>query len=214
MTAPQPTLQSEGRVARRQRRNREALILAGQTVMAEKGIDAATMQEVAKRADVGAGTIYSYFKSKDELVVAVLERMMHNLSLTIEGITNQFEDPGQVYAFGIRSVINATTGNSTWKQLLNRSEVISDAMFRMMGPFAIRDLENATAAGRFHVHDASLTWRMTCHAIVGVSLAITQNKLDASAIDNAIVQLLCMTGIGEEQAKELSSRPTPPLPLS
>ena len=57
---------SKGRVALRQERNREALVQAGYRVMSEKGIDAATMQEIAERADVGAGTVYSYFKSKDE----------------------------------------------------------------------------------------------------------------------------------------------------
>jgi len=206
--------QTEGRVARRQRKNREALILAGRAVMAEKGIDAATMLEVAKRADVGAGTVYSYFKSKDDLAVAVLERLMYDLALKIEKITNEFDDPEQVYAFGMRSVINAATGDTTWKQLLNRSEVISEAIFRMMGPFAIRDLENATNMGRFQVDDASLTWRMSCHAIVGLSLAITRKEISASVIEDAMVRLLCMTGIGEQQAKELAARPYPPLPVS
>ena len=63
---------SKGRVAQRQERNREALVQAGYSVMSEKGIDAATMQEIAERADVGAGTVYSYFKSKDELAVSVI----------------------------------------------------------------------------------------------------------------------------------------------
>ena len=48
-------IQPEGRVARRQKRNREAVLQAGHDVMSEKGIDAATMQEIAARADVGAG---------------------------------------------------------------------------------------------------------------------------------------------------------------
>jgi len=207
-------LQQEGRVARRQKRNREALIAAGRAVMAEKGIDAATMLEIAELADVGAGTVYSYFKSKDDLAVAVLERLMHDLALRIEKVTDKFEDPGWVYAFGIRTVIDAATGDTTWKQLLNRSEVISGAIFQMMGPFAIRDLEKATEAGRFKVNDASLTWRMTSCAIVGLSLAITKNELPMSMIDQAVASLLCMTGISEEQARELAQRPRPPLPDS
>lgn len=202
----------EGRVARRQRRNREALIAAGIKVMAEKGIDAATMHEVAELADVGAGTVYSYFKSKDDLAVAVLERLMLNLALKIEKVTDEFDDPGQVYAFGMRTVIDTATGDATWRQLLNRSEVISEAIFHMMGPFAIRDLENATKAKRFKAVDPSLTWKMTAHAIVGLSLAITRNELPASAIDQAMIALLGMTGISEADARELAQRPRPSLP--
>src|ERR1700722_16810778 len=111
-----------GRVARRRQQNLEALIAAGQQVMAEKGIDAATMQEIADRADVGAGTVYSYFKSKEGLAIAVLERLMHSLALKIEKVTNTFDDPAQVYAFGIRTVIDTATGDVRWRQLLNRSK--------------------------------------------------------------------------------------------
>ena len=201
-----------GRVAQRQERNREALVLAGYKVMSKKGIDAATMQEIADLADVGAGTVYSYFKSKDELAIAVLERVMHNLALRIEAVTDTFEDPAQVYAFGVRTVIEAATGDIRWKQLLNRSEVISNAMVTRMGPFAIRDLENATKAGRFKVADARLTWKMAAHAIVGVSLAVTHGTLPEDVIDETVVRLLCMAGIGEAEAINLANRPRPPLP--
>lgn len=201
-----------GRVARRRQQNREALIAAGQDVMGQKGIDAATMQEIADRADVGAGTVYSYFKSKEELAIAVLERLMHSLALKIEKVTNTFDDPAQVYAFGIRTVIDTATGDVRWRQLLYRSEVIADAMFRQMGPFAIRDLENASKAGRFKVDDATLAWKMASYAIVGVALAVTNNDLPDTVIDETVVRLLCMTGIGRDEAIDLAFRHRPSLP--
>ena len=205
--------EAKGRVAKRQKRNRDALVSAGYKVMSAKGIDAATMQEIAALADVGAGTVYSYFKSKDELAIAVLERLMHDLALRIEAVTDTFHDPAQVYAFGVRTVIEAATTDIRWKQLLYRSEVIADAMFRCMGPFAIRDLQNATLAGRFRVADAPLTWRMAVHAIVGVSLAVTQDHLPYEAQHETVVRLLCMTGIGEAEALDLASRERPSLPV-
>lgn len=204
-------LEREGRVARRQRRNRDALIKAGRQVMSEKGIDAATMQEIAEIADVGAGTIYNYFKSKDDLAVAVLEHMMHDLALRIEQVTDTFTDPAQVYAFGIRAVLTTAVEDFRWKQLLHRSEVIADAMYHRMGPFAIRDLRNATEAGRFQAADADLVWRMACHAIVGVALAITKGELSAEATDETVVRLLCMAGISVTDAADLAARPRPSL---
>ncbi|MGB8818762.1 MAG: TetR/AcrR family transcriptional regulator [Rhizobiaceae bacterium] len=202
----------KGRVALRQERNREALVQAGYTVISEKGIDSATMQEIAQLADVGAGTVYSYFKSKDELAISVMERVMHNLALRIEQVTNTFSDPAQVYAFGVRTVMDHATGDMRWKQLLNRPEVIADAMFRCLGPFAIRDLETATRAGRFKVADAALTWKMATFAIVGVSIAVTQDQMSQSLIRETVVRLLCMTGIGEAEAIELAARARPALP--
>lgn len=205
------TKQAEGRVARRQTRNRIALLEAGEEVMSEKGIDAATMQEIAERADVGAGTVYNYFKSKDDLAVAVLENIMERLAERIEDVTDTFSDSAQVYAFGIRKVIETATGDVRWKQLLHRSEVMADALYRRMGPYPMRDMHLATEAGRFNVSDPALVWRLTSHAIVGFALDITKSGLPSSSIDEAVIRLLCMTGIPIEDATELAARPCPPL---
>lgn len=203
---------STGRVARRQERKREALVQAGYRVMSAKGIDSATMQEIADLADVGAGTVYSYFKSKDDLAIAVLERVMHDLALRIEVATAEFKDPAQVYAFGVRTVFESAIGDRRWKQLLHRAEVIANAMFNCMGPFAIRDIEKATAAGRFKVKDARLTFKLASFAIIGASRAVTLGIFPASAIDETIVRLLCMNGMSESEAIELANRPRPALP--
>lgn len=201
-----------GRVARRRQRNREALITAGREVMGQKGIDAATMLEIAEHADVGAGTVYSYFKSKDDLAIAVLERLMYELARKIEVVTDTFDDPAQVYAFGIRTVLETATRDLRWKQLLKPSEVIADAMFRQMGPFAIRDLENATRAGRFRVEDATLTLKMATYAIMGVALAVTTEEMSEEVLTETVVRLLCMTGISLDEAIELAARHRPELP--
>jgi AcrR family transcriptional regulator len=209
MSAPEPV---ETRSDRRKRRNRQALIEAGYHVMAEKGIDAATMSEIAERADVGAGTVYNYFASKDDLATRVMEQVMDRLAQRIEAVTDTFDDPGQVYAFGIRNVMKAATTDQRWRWLLRRSEVIADAMYRVMGPYAIRDLRNAVAAGRYHVEDPEMAWRQATHAIVGFSLAVCDGKLPAGKIDEAVVNLLGMVGMPRSEAWEIARRRCPELP--
>ena len=203
---------TETRNARRKRRNRQALVEAAHTVMAEKGIDAATMSEIADLADVGAGTVYNYFASKDDLAMRVMEEVMERLAQRIEAVTNNFDDPGQVYAFGIRNVMKAATTDRRWSWLLRRSEVIADAMYRVMGPYAIRDVRNAVAAGRYQVEDPEMAWRQATHAIVGFSLAVCDGKLAASKIDEAVVNLLGMVGVSRAEAWEIARRPCPDLP--
>ncbi len=202
----------ESRSDRRKRRNRQALIEAGYQVMAEKGIDAATMSEIAERADVGAGTVYNYFASKDDLATCVMEQVMDRLAQRIEAVTNTFDDPAQVYAFGIRNVMKAATTDHRWRWLLRRSEVIAGAMYRVMGPYAIRDIRNAVAANRYRVEDSELAWRQATHAIVGFSLAVCDGKLPADKIDEAVVNLLGMVGVSRNEAWEIARRPCPDLP--
>jgi AcrR family transcriptional regulator len=203
---------SETRRDRRKKRNRQALIDAGVRVIAEKGIDAATMNEIAARADVGAGTAYNYFASKDDLAMSVLEEVMRRLAERIEAVTDTFADPGQVYAFGIRMVMLAATTDQRWRWLLRRAEVIADAMYRVMGPYAIRDLRNAVAAGRYRAEDPDLAWRLAAHAIVGFSLAVCDGKLPPEKIDDAVVNLLGAVGVPREEAWEIARRPCPALP--
>ena len=202
----------ESRSDRRKRRNRQALIEAGYQVMAEKGIDAATMSEIAERADVGAGTVYNSFASKDDLATCVMEQVMDRLAQRIEAVTNTFDDPAQVYAFGIRNVMKAATTDHRWRWLLRRSEVIAGAMYRVMGPYAIRDIRNAVAANRYRVEDSELAWRQATHAIVGFSLAVCDGKLPADKIDEAVVNLLGMVGVSRNEAWEIARRPCPDLP--
>lgn len=203
---------TESRSVRRKRRNRQALIDAGYKVMSEKGIDAATMTEIAEIADVGAGTVYNYFASKDDLAVSVMEQVMHRLAERIEAVTDTFSDSAQVYAFGIRNVMKAATTDHRWRWLLRRSEIIAGAMYRVMGPYAIRDIRNAVASGRYQVEDPELAWRQATHAIVGFSLAVCDGSIPPRKIDEAVVNLLGMVGVSRTEAWELAMRPTPELP--
>lgn len=202
----------EGRVARRQRRNREALIRAASDVMSEKGIDAATMLEIADRADVGAGTVYNYFRSKDDLAIAVLEEIMQGLALRVEAATMGFDDPAHVYAVALMTVLETATTDTRWRQLLNRSGIVADVMYRRIGPFTIDLLTRAAGSGRLSPGDPALAWKMSTHAIVGFGLAVTRRDMSAVSIPNAASRLLCLAGLEAAEAEELVTRPRPTLP--
>jgi AcrR family transcriptional regulator len=59
--------------------NRARLIEAGYTILAEKGIEAATVKEIARRASVSPGLFHYYFASKDELLLAVFQEAGANV---------------------------------------------------------------------------------------------------------------------------------------
>ena len=57
---------------------RDRILDAAIKVFAKRGFFAAQVADVAKRADVAAGTVYLYFKSKDDLLLSLFERTMHD----------------------------------------------------------------------------------------------------------------------------------------
>ena len=61
---------------------RDAILRAAIDVFAERGFFNAQVADVARAAGVAAGTVYLYFKGKDDLLVSIFERSMR------EGLAN------------------------------------------------------------------------------------------------------------------------------
>ncbi|HVC19576.1 MAG TPA: TetR/AcrR family transcriptional regulator C-terminal domain-containing protein [Vicinamibacterales bacterium] len=55
---------------------RDAILRAALQVFAERGFFNAQVADVARAAGVAAGTVYLYFRSKDDLLVSIFERTM------------------------------------------------------------------------------------------------------------------------------------------
>jgi len=79
---------------RRRKGERPAEIIAAALVeFAERGFDAATLDDVARRAGVSKGTLYLYFPNKEELFKATIkETLIKNIS-EVEGMIDLFPGP-------------------------------------------------------------------------------------------------------------------------
>ena len=62
------------RQEREKQQRRNAIIDAAEKVIFSKGLDQSTMTEIAKEAELSKGTLYLYFKNKNELYVAITKR--------------------------------------------------------------------------------------------------------------------------------------------
>jgi len=74
---------------------RDALLRAAIDVFAERGYFNAQVADVAKAAGVAAGTVYLYFRSKDDLLISIFERGMREAiaegKQVVEGVTDPVE---------------------------------------------------------------------------------------------------------------------------
>lgn len=64
----------EERKAREKEQRRNHIIDAAEKVIFSRGLDQATMDEIAEEAELSKGTLYLYFKNKNELYMAIAER--------------------------------------------------------------------------------------------------------------------------------------------
>jgi AcrR family transcriptional regulator len=86
-------------------RNRDKLVATARALFAERGLDA-PLDELAKRAGVGSGTLYRHFPTRDDLITAVfLERMAESV-IAVER-AQQHRDPWEGFAEFIRETCRA-----------------------------------------------------------------------------------------------------------
>ena len=71
------------RKEREQERRRQQIIVAAKRVFTKKNFNQARMEDIAKEAEVSPGTIYLYFKNKDELFVSLSLRILQFLCIRV-----------------------------------------------------------------------------------------------------------------------------------
>ena len=64
------------RVARRRALTRERIVAVAARRFAEAGPDAVRLDQIAEGADVARGTLYSHFRTKDDLLCAIVEPVL------------------------------------------------------------------------------------------------------------------------------------------
>ena len=79
------------------RRNREKIVACARDAFAEYGLDA-QMDEIARRAGVGVGTLYRHFPTKDALVAAMVEAKMARLAEIGRAVLADPGDPWEDFA--------------------------------------------------------------------------------------------------------------------
>jgi len=72
---------------------RETIIEAAIKIFAKKGFYTANVKDVAREAGVADGTIYLYFKNKDDLLISLFEHKMQEILLRFEKALKEINDP-------------------------------------------------------------------------------------------------------------------------
>ncbi len=75
------------RISRREREylaHREEILSAAEKVFAAKGFFPTTMSDIARRAEFGTGTLYKYFKSKEELYFTLIDEKVEEINRLVK----------------------------------------------------------------------------------------------------------------------------------
>lgn len=204
-TDPEPN-----RLQRRKARTRAALVGAAQAMLAE-GRRTAPILEITRAADVGMGSFYNHFESREELFRAAVEEALDRFGAILDRLCADIDDPAQVFAQSFRLTGRLHRLNPTLsKALINNGFDLLDSDIGL-APRVRRDIEVAAAAGRFDVRDPELAMRVVAGAALSLGRLLHDHpeRDDATDTDRVTEDLLRMFGLPPEEAREICRRPLP-----
>jgi AcrR family transcriptional regulator len=86
------------RKKREKEKRRQVIMSAARKILSEKGFEKSTMEDIANEAELSPGTLYLYFKSKNDLFASLTIRVLQYLNKKLEGIINNTLDTKQKIA--------------------------------------------------------------------------------------------------------------------
>lgn len=85
---------------REKQARRESILSAARELLHEKGINGASMNQIAKRAELGVATLYSYFKNKEDLFLVLqkegLDLLKDHIAESLSGISDPVDKLRQI----------------------------------------------------------------------------------------------------------------------
>jgi AcrR family transcriptional regulator len=187
---------NEKNMSRRQQaeQRRAQLIDTALVVFAEKGIDGATVKDLSEAAGVAQGLLYHYFRSKDDLLQAALER--HYFLPDQERIASPDRDRpteevllevGRGFAAMLdehrpllQLMIRETPTNSAVAERVERAQRES---VRLVSAY----LESRVATGELRPHDTQAAARLLLY---GVLMAHLTDSLDVRFLTSMVETIL------------------------
>jgi len=195
-------------------RTRSALIDAAQRFIVDGRLNAPIL-EITQAADVGLGSFYNHFASRDELFEAATEEALETIGLRLDQLSSTFADAAEVFAQGFRLTGRLFRSEPLLMQVALAGGPTMMQSTRGLVPRALRDLHAGIRARRFTVRDPEVALA----AVVGTAICLgellrAQPARDAATTtDAAAAALLCMLGVAPEEAERIAARPLPQLDL-
>jgi AcrR family transcriptional regulator len=204
------------RVARRRAKTRESLLAAAYALMSEHGVEDTSVRDVTDRADIGYGSFFNHFESKEALVLCLTDCLVNNLGLRNDLATSKIKDehPEEVICTSMRLVIRELITSPIWNWLLKRPDLLVDRLRSGFRRFGRRDMDAAIRSGHFkltsgqiEIAHKTLIWVLAgCAKDIADGISQKSNEAFYSEL------VMRAMGVNAEAVHKLTKKKLPHLP--
>jgi AcrR family transcriptional regulator len=203
-------------VGRRERRKLEArsrLLAATQQMIAEQGTSDLKIADIARAADVGFGTFYNHFESKDAIVEAVLGEVLASAATAIGSFALEFDDPAETASFSYRRFVLFAREEPELAAVLTKLAGADELFESSLLPYARKTLEKGQQSGRFQIEDLDLALTSVIAAAFAAIKGVLAGRVGPDADLAGAEMMLRAFGLTKKEARKISRRPLPSLDL-
>lgn len=104
---------------REKEERRKQILDAARTLLFEKGLNATSMNQIAKQAEIGVATIYFYYKSKEDLFAALQVEGLNLLYSKLEKACEQETDPAMKLKTAAQVYLKFSRNNKDYFDIIN-----------------------------------------------------------------------------------------------
>lgn len=200
----------EGRRARRRRETRARLLDAAIRLIGEEGLEAATIAEITSAADVGFGTFYSYFSSRDELLVEATRGLLERLARRNDALAAASDDPARAFVVGVRNTLElAERDPGSAAFALSLADAGQRGLWADLARRMRADVRRGLSSGRFRTEEPEVLIEILGGAVLAVMRARVEGRVGPGAGTALAAHALRLLGLDPEEARRIAGEPLP-----
>lgn len=197
------------RSTRSRENTRRKLIDAALLIMAEKGVDGTAIADITEAADVGFGSFYNHFSSKNEIAGAVFAQRASELGRVTDAITEHETDKAVAVAYIQKVFLTKAIDDPVWGWFIVRVQLGLPEVIAAFEQRADADLMRGVEQGRFSLGCVNTATRIILAGLMAVTRAMLEGDAKPSAANETIECFLRMIGVPADEARQLSRRRLP-----
>ena len=200
MNTPSLRVATTTRVERRRERTRRDLLAAAVRVLAKKGLHDTKVADIAAAADIGVGTFYLHFPTKDALFDAVVEDTVVRLKATIDEARAAAPDAvARIRAANAAFCRFAEENRKVFRIVFGHAAAYNDVIRRAQALFAA-DIEETIREGVASRAFAPVPPAIAAQAVVGMATQVLswwteQESLSMDTLEATMIGL-ALRGLG------------------
>lgn len=189
---------------RRRDAMRARLVESAMLTFAEKGVDAAVIDDVITAAGVSRGTFYKYFTSTHEVMLAVSTQIGNELLAIVETQVSAIRQPDERIAVGLRLFMETARSFpvlATFTRMVGL-EAVGPAM--LINTFLPPHLKEGIDKGLFFDVPLSVHLDLITGAVLLCIVRVAQTEVGSEHIGQMVASIMRGLGVPTERAGQLA----------